>query len=116
MRNLFEELDRIKNLMVYEKGTSITEVSASSEPEVDKPTDSISSGTKPDENKTEQNQETKVDSKGEETQTEDKTECFEIKATGRFVVNINTGSGAVDNFLKVFRQIINSNPKLHVQI
>jgi hypothetical protein len=111
MRNLFEELDRIKNLMVYEKGTSITEVSASSEPEVDKPTDSKSSGTKPDENKIEQNQETKVDSKGEETQTEDKTECFEIKATGRFVVNINTGSGAVDNFLKVFRQIINSNPK-----
>ena len=29
MKNLLEQLDRMKNLMVYEKGTSINEVSTS---------------------------------------------------------------------------------------
>ena len=38
MRNLFEELDSIKNLMLYEKCTQITEVSASSEPKGETPT------------------------------------------------------------------------------
>jgi hypothetical protein len=111
MRNLFEELDRIKNLMVYEKGTSITEVSASAEPEGKNTSVTKASDTKLEGDKTEQNQETKVDSKGEQTQTADKTECFIVKATGRFVVDINVGSAAVDNFVKVFRQIINSNPE-----
>ena len=111
MRNLFEELDRIKNLMVYEKGTLITEVSTSAEPEGENTEVVKSSDTKPEVDKIEQNQETKVDSKGEQTQTADKTECFIIKATGRFVVNINTGSEAVNNFLNAFRKIIESNPE-----
>ena len=111
MRNLLEELDRIKNLMVYEKGTLITEVSTSAEPEGENTTVAKASDTKPEGDKTEQNQETKVDSKGEQTQTADKTECFIVKATGRFKVDINTGSKAVDNFLTVFRKIINSNPE-----
>lgn len=111
MRNLFEELDRIKNLMVYEKGTLITEVSTSAEPEGENTEVVKSSDTKPEVDKIEQNQETKVDSKGEQTQNADKTECFIIKATGRFVVNINTGSEAVNNFLNAFRKIIESNPE-----
>ena len=111
MRNLFEELDRIKNLMVYEKGTSITEVSASAEPEGENTAVDKASDTKPEGDKTEQNQETKVDSKGEQTQTADKTECFIVKATGRFVVDVPTGSKAVNNFLNAFRQIIESNPE-----
>jgi hypothetical protein len=111
MRNLFEELDRIKNLMVYEKGTLITEVSTSAEPEGENTTVAKASDTKPEGDKTEQNQETKVDSKGEQTQTANKTECFIVKATGRFKVDINTGSKAVDNFLNAVRQIIKSNPE-----
>lgn len=111
MRNLFEELERIKNLMVYEKGTLITEVSTSAEPEGENTEVVKSSDTKPEVDKIEQNQETKVDSKGEQTQTADKTECFVVKATGRFEVNIKTGSKAVDNFLNAFRKIIESNPE-----
>lgn len=111
MRNLFEELDRIKNLMVYEKGTLITEVSTSTEPEGENTEVVKSSDTKPEVDKIEQNQKTKVDSKGEQTQTADKTECFIVKATGRFVVDVPTGSKAVNNFLNAFRQIIESNPE-----
>jgi len=110
MRNLFEELDRIKNLMVYEKGTLITEVSTSAEPEGENTTVAKASDTKPEGEKTEQNQETKVDSKGEQNQTADKTECFDIMATGRFKVNVPKGSAAVDNFIAEVRKVINSNP------
>ena len=94
MRNLFEELERIKNLMVYEKGTLITEVSTSSEPEGENTEVVKSSDTKPEVDKIEQNQETKVDSKGEQTQTADKTECFIVKATGRFKVDQPKGTEA----------------------
>ncbi len=112
MRNLFEELDRIKNLMVYEKGTLLTEVSTAAQPEggegekpaeqksEEKPTDNKVEGSAESENKSQQ-----------KTQMADKTDCFEIKATGRFVVDIPTGSKAVNNFLNALRQIINSNPE-----
>lgn len=116
MRNLFEELDRIKNLMVYEKGTLITEVSTSAEPEVYEPTKNTAE--KPSENKGEESK-TKEDSKGTgevegkkgEPILPDKNECFKIKATGRFVVNVPKGSAAVDNFLTEVRNVINSNPE-----
>ena len=111
MRNLFEELERIKNLMVYEKGTLITEVSTSAEPEGENTEVVKSSDTKPEVDKIEQNQETKVDSKGEQTQTADKTECFIVKATGRFKVDQPKGTKAVTNFLNAVRKIINSNPE-----
>jgi len=116
MRNLFEELDRIKNLMVYEKGTPITEVSTSADPEGDEPTKNTAE--KPSENKGEESK-TKEDSKGTgevegkkgEPILPDKNECFKIKATGRFVVNVPKGSAAVDNFLTEVRNVINSNPE-----
>ena len=116
MRNLFEELDRIKNLMVYEKGTPITEVSTSADPEGDEPTKNTVE--KPSENKGEESK-TKEDSKGTgevegkkgEPILPDKNECFKIKATGRFVVNVPKGSAAVDNFLTEVRNVINSNPE-----
>jgi hypothetical protein len=97
--------------MVYEKGTPITEVSTSAETGEDKPAETKPTENKPEGEKTEQNQETKVDSKGEQNQTADKTECFIVKATGRFKVDVPTGSEAVNNFLTVFRKIINSNPE-----
>ena len=116
MRNLFEELERIKNLMVYEKGTLITEVSTSVEPEGDEPTKNTAE--KPSENKGEESK-TKEDSKGTgevegkkgEPILPDKNECFKIKATGRFVVNVPKGSAAVGNFLTEVRNVINSNPE-----
>jgi hypothetical protein len=112
MRNLFEELDRIKNLMVYEKGTPITEVSASSEPEGDKPAENKPVDDKPAENKSE---EKKPEGENkEQNQSVDKTECFIVKATGRFVVDVSTKSKAVNNFLSAFRQIIESNPEYKI--
>ena len=116
MRNLFEELDRIKNLMVYEKGTSITEVSASSEPEGETPTKTSterSSDTKGEESKTKEVTATtdKVEGKKGEPVLVDKNQCFDIMATGRFKVNIPEGSAAVDNFISEVRKVINSNPE-----
>jgi hypothetical protein len=108
MRNLFEELDRIKNLMVYEKGTPITEVSTSAEPEGDKPAENKPVENKPTDNKPVEN---KPAENKEQNQSVDKTECFIVKATGRFVVDVPTGSKAVNNFLNAFRQIIESNPE-----
>ena len=108
MRNLFEELDRIKNLLVYEKGTPITEVSTSAEPEGDKPAENKPAENKPAENKPAEN---KPAENKEQNQSVDKTECFIVKATGRFVVDVPTGSKAVNNFLNAFRQIIESNPE-----
>ena len=114
MRNLFEELDRIKNLMVYEKGTPITEVSASSEPEGETPTKTSTekpSETKGDESKTKEDSTTSGEGKKGEPVLVDKNECFDIKATGRFKVNVPRGSAAVDNFMTEVRKVINSNPK-----
>lgn len=116
MRNLFEELDRIKNLMVYEKGTSITEVSASAEPEGGTPTKTSTekpSETKGEESKTKEEPATtdKVEGKKGEPVLVDKNECFDIMATGRFKVNVPKGSAAVDNFMTEVRKVINSNPE-----
>ena len=114
MRNLFEELERIKNLMVYEKGTSITEVSASSEPEGETPAKTSTekpSETKGDESKTKEDPTTSGEGKKGEPVLVDKNECFDIKATGRFKVNVPRGSAAVDNFMAEVRKVINSNPK-----
>jgi hypothetical protein len=116
MRNLFEELDRIKNLMVYEKGTPITEVSASSEPEGETPTKTSTekpSETKGEESKTKEVTATtdKVEGKKGEPLSVDKNECFNIMATGRFVVNVPKGSKAVDSFLTEIKKVINSNPE-----
>jgi hypothetical protein len=114
MRNLFEELDRIKNLMVYEKGTSITEVSASSELGGETPAKTSTekpSETKGDESKTKEDSTTSGEGKKGEPVLVDKNECFDIKATGRFKVNVPRGSAAVDNFMTEVRKVINSNPK-----
>ena len=116
MRNLFEELDRIKNLMVYEKGTPITEVSASSEPKGETPTKTSTekpSETKGEDSKTKEVTATtdKVEGKKGEPVLVDKNKCFEIMATGRFKVNIPEGSAAVNNFIAEVRKVINSNPE-----
>jgi hypothetical protein len=119
MRNLFEELDRIKNLMVYEKGTSITEVSASAEPEggtTTKTSTEKPSETKGEESKTKEEPATtdKVEGKKGEPVLVDKNECFDIKATGRFKVNVPRGSNAVNSFITEIRNVINSNPEYKV--
>jgi hypothetical protein len=109
MRNLFEELDRIKNLMVYEKGASLVEVSTSAEE--DKPAENKPAENKPAENKEVEGNSEENKSEVKTNQSVDKTECFIIKATGRFVVDVPTGSKAVDNFLTSLRKIIESNPE-----
>jgi len=109
MKNLFEELHRIKSLMVYEQGSRIIEVGTSSQPSVGK-TDEKPTSEKPESEKPEQNQNTKSSSEGNQ-KTADKSDCFLVKATGRFIVDVPTGSKAVENFIIELRKVVSSNPE-----
>jgi len=109
MRNLFEELQRMKNLMVYDKGSYIMEVSTSSQPNINKSSDKPATD-KPAADKPEQNQDTKSSSEGGQ-KTADKNDCFFVKATGRFVVDVPTGSKAVENFIIELRKVVSANPE-----
>ena len=100
MKSLLEELDRIKSLMVYEKGKPLNEVST----KVVKTTDSTSQSAAP---KTKSgNEETKPST---ETTKSEGENCLLIKASGEFVVNINKGSKAVSNFINNLEKAIKNN-------
>ncbi len=97
MKNLTEQLNRIKNLMVYEKGVPINEISTSNKTNISKSSEE-SSETKSSEESSETNP-----TKGGES-------CFEVKASGEFVVNVNKGSKAVTNFIVNLENSIKNNP------
>lgn len=103
MEDLFEQLDRMKDLMVYENGMSIDEVSTSrgNIPTPDTKTDNTK------EKKEGGNEETKPSSENTKSEGEN---CFLIKASGEFVVNVNKGSKAVSNFITNLENSIKNNP------
>jgi len=103
MEDLFEQLDRMKDLMVYENGMSIDEVSTSrgNIPTPDTKTDNTK------EKKEGGNEETKPSSENTKSEGEN---CFLIKASGEFVVNVNKGSKAVSNFIINLENSIKNNP------
>ena len=103
MEDLFEQLDRMKDLMVYENGMSIDEVSTSrgNIPTPDTKTDNTK------EKKEGGNEETKPST---ETTKSEGENCFLIKASGEFVVNVNKGSKAVSNFITNLENSIKNSP------
>ena len=106
MKNLTEQLNRIKNLMVYEKGTPINEISTSNNKTIRKPSEE-SGETK----SSEESGETKSsEESGETNPTKGGEDCFEVKASGEFVVNVNKGSKAVTNFIVNLENSIKNNP------
>lgn len=88
MKNLNEEIEKIKKLMVYENGSTINEIS----------TKSVSITPK-------QSDETPKNKK-----EVSKDDCILIKASGEFVVNVNKGSKAVTNFINNLENSIKNNP------
>jgi len=88
VKNLNEEIDKIKKLMVYENGSTINEIS----------TKSVSITPK-------QSDETPKNKK-----EVSKDDCILIKASGEFVVNVNKGSKAVTNFINNLENSIKNNP------
>jgi len=88
VKNLNEEIDKIKKLMVYENGSTINEIS----------TKSVSITPK-------QSDETPKNKK-----EVSKDDCITIKASGEFVVNVNKGSKAVTNFINNLENSIKNNP------
>ncbi len=106
MKNLTEQLNRIKNLMVYEKGVPINEISTSNKTNISKSSEE-SSETK----SSEESSETKSSEESSETNpTKGGENCFEVKASGEFVVNVNKGSKAVTNFIVNLENSIKNNP------
>jgi len=107
MKNLLEQLNRMKDLMVYEKGTSIDEVSTSRS---NNPTPE----TNPDNTKEKESkgsEETKSSENKQETQKQ--SDCMLIKASGEFVVNVDKNSGAVKNFIKNLENLIKNNSEFN---
>ena len=107
MKNLLEQLNRMKDLMVYEKGTSINEVSTSRS---NNPTPE----TNPDNTKEKESkgsEETKSSENKQETQKQ--SDCMLIKASGEFVVNVDKNSGAVKNFIKNLENLIKNNSEFN---
>jgi hypothetical protein len=106
MENLFEQLGRMKDLMVYEKGMSIDEVSTSrgNVPTPDTKTDNTK------EKEEGGDEETKPSTETTKSSEESGDNCFVIKASGEFVVNVNKGSKAVTNFIVNLENSIKNNP------
>ena len=102
MRNLLEQLNRMKDLMVYEKGTPINEISTT-----------VGGSTNVEKTKS---SEVNVNSGGEtkSSETNDDTkksnDCIVIKASGEFVVDVDENSGAVTNFIKNLEAVVKNNP------
>jgi hypothetical protein len=107
MKNLLEQLNRMKDLMVYENGATIDEVSTSRS---NNPTPE----TNPDNTKEKESkgsEETKSSENKQETQKQ--SDCMLIKASGEFVVNVDKNSGAVKNFIKNLENLIKNNSEFN---
>lgn len=101
MRNLLEQLNRMKDLMVYENGMSINEVSTN---RGNIPTPE----TKTDNTEEKKDQETKSSETNDDTKKSN--DCIIIKASGEFVVDVDKDSKAVDNFIKNLETVVKNNP------
>jgi hypothetical protein len=96
MKNLIEQLDRMKDLMVYQKGKTLNEISTKSVSLPNIPKEETPTGTKTN---TEVSGEKQIDSDN----------CLLIQASGEFVVDVDKNSGAVDNFIKNLEEVIKND-------